>query len=509
MIGERGYEVRTTWRNHLGNQSIDPLRIYAPRSIDEVVAIVRQAEADGVTTHAVGSGHSWSDVALTDGYLVKTDGLARVPAPEPDFLAPAWEGRMLVRAEAGIRIKELNAHLDRNAMGLVQMGGYDHQTIAGVISTSTHGSGTRFGPLNDFVRSLDVVIARGEVVRVEPSSGPTNRAAYESHHRDRRRLIQDDDVFQAAVVGMGCMGIVCTAMLEVRERFYLREVRELRSWAQVKADLLDGDVLESNEHYEIIFSPYRRKLEYPCLVTTRNTTTDPRCRAWDTRMRNPLVELAARIPFTSRLLNLVLHLRPSLAPLLLEQAMKALVKKRYDELSFKVFNIGNANLVPAYSSEIAIPVDPPQRAVRRHVEAVERIFEVAERQRELGDVYQSSPIALRFVQASPAFASMMHGVTTVMIELIQLRGNEGGYEMIAAYERALRDLDARPHWGQVAHWELYEPWPGDAERGLLGSMYPRYRDWQAVHAQFNATGVFDSPYSRRIGIAEDRPPAVP
>ena len=66
------FEVRQTWRNHLGNQSIDPLRIYEPRSIGDVVAIVRAAEEAGVTTRAVGSGHSWSDVALTDGFLMKS-----------------------------------------------------------------------------------------------------------------------------------------------------------------------------------------------------------------------------------------------------------------------------------------------------------------------------------------------------------------------------------------------------------------------------------------------------
>ena len=124
------YEHRKTWRNHLGNQSIDPLRIYSPGSIDEVVQIVRAAEDAGVTARAVGSGHSWSDVALTDGFLMKTDGLARVPSAEPDFLAPAWQSRSLVRAEAGIRIKELNAHLDGVDLALQQMGGYDHQTIA-------------------------------------------------------------------------------------------------------------------------------------------------------------------------------------------------------------------------------------------------------------------------------------------------------------------------------------------------------------------------------------------
>ena len=482
------YETRKTWRNHLGNQSIDPLRIYAPRSIDDVVAIVRAAEEASVTTRAVGSGHSWSDVALTDGYLMTTAGLARVPAPELDFRAPAWKERALVRVEGGARLKELNTWLRRKGLALRQMGGYDHQTVAGVISTSTHGSGMTFGPLNDSAHSLDMVVSEGRVVRVERAHGPTSRPAYEAHHRDRRTLIQDDDVFDAASVGMGCMGIVCTALLEVEPTYWLREVRELHPWAKVKADLEDGAVLADNEHYELVFSPYERKHAYPCLVTTRNRIEDPR--RSHRRMRNPLVELAAALPGTSRLLNHVLHVMPSLAPLLIQSAMKALVNDRYDELSYKVFNIGKANLVPAYSSEIAVPMDG------RHIAAVERVFEVAAERRRLGGIYQSSPIALRFVKASPAYLSMMHGRDTMMMELIQLRGNDGGYELLGAYEEALYALGGRPHWGQVNTLT--------GSHGLIASMYPRYEDWQCVHRRMNASGVFDSPFSRRTGIAKDR-----
>jgi hypothetical protein len=443
-----------------------------------------------VTARAVGSGHSWSDVALTDGFLMKTNRLSRVPAPEPDFFAPAWEARTVVRTEAGIRIKELNAHLDRNGLALRQMGGYDHQTVAGVISTSTHGSGVELGPLNDFAHSFDMVVSGGRVVRVERVGGPTNRAAYMAHHGERRELIQDDRVFDAVAVGMGCMGVICTALIEVEPKYHLREVRELHPWAKVRADLEDGAVLRDNEHYELVFSPYRRKLEYPCLVTTRNRVADPRNRPWDKRMRNWLVELAARLPFTSRMLNLVLHIRPSLAPLLLESAMRALVKDEYDEVSYKVYNIGSANLVPAISAEVGIPMDG------RHIEAVERIFELADRRRRLGDVYQSSPIALRFVKASPAYVSMMHGRDTMMMELIQLSGNEGGFELLGDYEEALYDLGGRPHWGQVNTLT--------GSNGLVASMYPRYEDWQAVHREMNASGVFDSPFSKRVGIAADR-----
>src|SRR5579859_5832258 len=95
------FEVRRTWRNHLGNQQIDPLRVYAPRSIEEVSQIVRQAEEQRVTVRAVGSGHSWSDVALTRGYLLQTNRLSQPRASEPDFLRPEWAERRVVRAEGG------------------------------------------------------------------------------------------------------------------------------------------------------------------------------------------------------------------------------------------------------------------------------------------------------------------------------------------------------------------------------------------------------------------------
>ena len=484
------FETRKTWKNHLGNQRIDPLRIYTPRTIDDVVEIVRLAEQMRVTVRAVGSGHSWSDAALTEGFLLRPEGLARVPAPEPDFVRGDWEGGPLARVEAGARVRAVNDHLDRNGLGLVNMGGYDGQTVAGVISTATHGSGTRFGSLSDFVRSLDVVVAGGAVRRIEPAAGPTDRAAYEAHHGGRRELIQDDHVFDAVAVGIGCMGIICTVQIEVRERYFLREVRELHPWSKVRADLEDGAVHDANRHYELIFSPYAPDGEQNCLVTTRNIAPDARTRPWDKRMRNWLVEAAALFPPTPHIINVLLDVRPSLAPRLLEKAMRSLVKDEYVAISHEVFNIGLANYLPAYSSEIAVPMDG------RHIAAVERIFEVAAEYARLGRVYQSSPIALRFVKKSTAYLSMMHDADTMMIELIGLTGNDGGYALLNAYEEALYEFGGRPHWGQINTLT--------GSHGFVESMYPRYADWMGVRARLDPQGVFDSPFTKRVGLSSDR-----
>lgn len=481
---------RTTWRNHTGNQGVDPLRIAHPTTLCDLVELVREAEQQGTTIRAVGSGHSWSDVALTTGFLLETHGLKRVPDGPPELLRAGADvdPSRLVWTEAGIRLRDLNRILHERGLALSNMGGYDGQTVAGVISTSTHGSGIGFGPIADAVRSLDLVAAGGIVHRVEPHDGPTDADAFRLKHPERE-LVQDDDAFHAVVVGIGCMGIVYGVTLAVEPAYCLREVRTLATWDEVKADLLAGDVLRAHRHYEVLVNPYERDGRHLCLVTTRDPV--PCGRRGAVRSRNWLVEAASAFPLTSSLINLVQGIWPRLSPRMIDAQLRAIARRDYEDVSYKVLNIGNANLLRAYASEIGVPIDGDC-----HVRAVERIFAVAERHRALGEVFSPSAFSLRFVRRSPAFLSMMHGRDTMMIELIQLTHTEGAFELLAAYEEELYALGGRPHWGQVNTLT--------GSHGLIESMYPRYPDWLAAHRRFNASGVFDSPFSKRVGITASR-----
>jgi L-gulono-1,4-lactone dehydrogenase len=341
------------------------------------------------------------------------------------------------------------------------------------------------------VRSLDVVASGGQVWRIEPSDGPTDPAAYAAKHPDRT-LRQDDRFFDAARVGVGCLGVIHSLMVEVTERYWLREVRRLRPWEEVREELRARDVLRRHRHYEVYISPYRLgKPDDHCLVTTRDPTAGP-ARRPRARRRNSAPEFFATLPITPRLINLATDLFPRRTPRMLDRALSALADEEYTNRSFKVLNIGTANLLPAYSSEIGVPVD--ERG--SHVEAVERIAAVAARHRRLGSVYQTSPISLRFVKASSAPLSMMEGRDTMMIELIQMTRTEGGFELLGAYEEELYDLGGRPHWGQ------FNTLTGSHD--LVRALYPRLDEWLEVHDELNASGVFDSPFSKRVGISRPR-----
>ena len=430
---------------------------------------------------AVGSGHSWSDVALTTGYLIETHGLNR--PLEPDCVRRDWAGPALARVEAGMRLRDLNRLLAGRAQALSQMGGYDAQTVAGVLATSTHGSGIELGPLPAFARSLDIVAADARVHRIEPADGPTDAAAFAREHPGWE-LHRDDHWFDAAVVGMGCMGVLYAVTLAVEDAYWLTEVRELRRWPEVRAEL--PRALAGNRHYEVYLNPYG---ERRCIVCRRNRTRDPRRpRAADRLRRHWWIELLSRLKITPVVARALTDLDPESGPARLDQLLGWLADNEYTGPSYKVLNIGAANLLPAYSAEIGVPL-----AQDRHLAAVDVITRIAEERRRLGGVVHTSPIALRFVRGSSAYLSMMHGRDTMMIELIQMTGTDGGYELLGAYEDALYELGGRPHWGQV------NTLTGSHDR--LRRLYPQLDRWLDVHDRLNAGGVFDGPFSKRVGIA--------
>jgi hypothetical protein len=479
------FTSRRAWRNHTGNQHIEPLRRERPTELRDLVSIVKQAEHDHVGVRAVGSGHSWSDVALTPGFLVQTHGLHRELAV--DCVRDDVE-ETLVRTEAGVRLRELNPRLERDGLALSNMGGWDAQTIAGVMSTSTHGSGIRLGPMCDQARSIDIVASGGQIYRVERPDGPTDPDRFVAAHPDWT-LVKDDAWFDSALVGMGCLGIIYAVTLAVESFYWLREERYLSRWSQVAEDLRTRKLLDENEHVEIYVNSNRRGPDTLCLITRRNRAPGP-AKKWSERHRNLFPEaLSALQPWVPDVIDLAVSLRPSIAPWLLDRALTALVDPDYTDKWYRVMNLGTANLMPAYSMEIGVAVDDAEH----HIAAVETVLEVAQQHRELGSVYSTSPISLRFVKQSPAYMSMMHGRDTMMLELIQLSRTEGGFELLAAYEEALYPLGGRPHWGQ------YNTLTGSHDR--LRSMYPRFPDWLAVHDVVNASGVFNGPFSKRVGIS--------
>lgn len=472
-----------TWRNHTGNQVCHPERIVAPGSLQDLIDLVRSAEAKGTTVRAVGSGHSWSDAALTDGYLLEPGNLVGSWKPTGEGLKAAAQALPLVRALSGTTIRALNFELDGMGLALTNMGGYDAQTIAGVVSTSTHGSGMSFPPFPDMVRSLDLVVSGGEALRLEPDDGPTDPDAF-AH--ESLTLVQDTEKFRAGVCGIGTLGLIYSVLIEVREKFWLNEVRTLSTWEAEREALSADGVLGQGDHYELFVNPYPQPDgRHRVLVTRRRDCPEPDDLPKDKLERHPLTELEASLPITGFFLRLLARHLPKLMTKRFDSVLEGMCDDGYANVSYRVFNIGEANVLPAYSMELGVAVDG------KHKAAVEKIFAIAAASAKEG-LYHSSPFSLRFVAPSQAYASMMCEQPTMMIELIMVADrSKKGFELLRRYEAELAELDVRPHWGQ------YNP---ELTEARLRELYPLWESWREVEAAFNASRVFDSPFTERVGI---------
>jgi hypothetical protein len=477
-----------TWHNHTGNQTCHPKQILHRGSLQALVELVQRAEREKTTVRCVGAGHSWSDIALTDGYLVEPDRLSGILPLDDGTLSEEAPKRRLARVLGGTPLRVLNAALDCRGQALKNMGGYDAQTIAGVVSTSTHGSGLAVGPFPDVVRSLDLVVSGGRVLRIEPAQGGLTRAAaFEAKYGEGRQLIQDDHIFNAAICGLGTLGLIYSLIIEVREKFWLNEVRSLCTWEAVRDLLTPDGVLGEGDHYELFVNPYAGvDGQHRVLVTRRADCPEPDHLPPDKLERHPLTELESKSLLFGFILRFLARRFPSQIAKRFDSVLAGMVDDGYASVSYRVFNIGEANKLPAYSMELGVGLEDD-----RHLEAVDRILTIAAERREQEGLYHTSPFSLRFVAPSQALASMMYDQATMMIELIMVNGSRGGYELLAGYEERLADLSVRPHWGQI----------NNLSEERVRELYLAWDQWKAVESKFNASNVFDSPFTERVGIA--------
>ena len=170
------------WRNWAGDQACSPARRRAPASVEELAAAVGDAAAAGMRVRVAGAGHSFSDIACTDGAMLGMQRMTRLLDVDP--------ASGLVRVQAGITIRELSAQLDRHGLAMENLGDIDVQSIAGAISTATHGTGARLRNISSQVAELTLVLADGSTLvcsRAERARGvPRRPRRARRARRDRR-----------------------------------------------------------------------------------------------------------------------------------------------------------------------------------------------------------------------------------------------------------------------------------------------------------------------------------
>ena len=168
----RDASVRAMWTNWAGDQRCQPAAVERPTAVGEVVGAIERAVAAGRSVRVAGSGHSFTAAVLTDGALLSLDRMGALLDADP--------ASGLVRVQAGITLRALSQALAEHGLALPNLGDIDEQSIAGAISTATHGTGVTLPNLSAQVRALRLVTAAGDGPRASTAATTCSRRASRS-----------------------------------------------------------------------------------------------------------------------------------------------------------------------------------------------------------------------------------------------------------------------------------------------------------------------------------------
>ncbi|WP_182113054.1 MULTISPECIES: D-arabinono-1,4-lactone oxidase [unclassified Actinotalea] len=433
-----------TWRNWSGTATAQAQRFWRPRDEDDVVRAVRWAARAGLRVRAVGGGHSFTPAAVTDGVLLSLDHLAAVGS-----LAPQPDGSTHVTVGAGIRLRALNRELAARGLALENLGDIDRQSIAGAVSTGTHGTGARLGGLATQVVGVRLVGADGEVREADAS--------------------RDPGLFEAARLGLGTLGVLTALTLRAVPAFSLLAREE--TWDLDDAlDAMDGPDgwVATTDHVDVYWFPFTRRALVkrnqrvpagtgPALGTARRLVDDE-------LMQNGVFGLTNRLAAAM----------PRAVPAINAVAARALSDRTYAAPSADVFV--SPRRVVFREMEYAVP-----RAALRDV--VGEIDAWLRRTREPVPF----PVEVRVTAPDDVWLSTAHGRESAYVAVHQYHRlpHERYFD---AVEAICADVDGRPHWGKLHGL--------GADR--LSALYPRFDDFRAVRAEHDPGGLFRNAYTDRV-----------
>jgi L-gulono-1,4-lactone dehydrogenase len=426
-----------SWTNWAGNQRARVQRIALPSSTREVAETVREAAAAGLRVKPVGSGHSFTPVAVTDGVQIRLDRLTR--------LRSADRKTGLVTAEAGMPLWHLNELLAEQGLALTNMGDIQAQTVSGAIGTGTHGTGRGCASIAAQVASLEIVLADGSIVTCSAAA-----------HRD---------LFEAARISLGAIGVITAVTFRTEPGFLLAAREEAMALAEV-LDTFD-ELCHDNEHFEFWWFPHTRA----AMVKRNNRTAGPArplppARAWleDEFLSNTVFSGICRLGRSA----------PRAIPTINRAAARALSSRRYTDRSDKVFT--SPRRFKFLEMEYALPREAAVPALRE----IQHVLDTA-------GLRISVPIEVRIAPADELWLSTAHGRDSVYFAFHTYQGTDPK-EYFDSVEQIMVAHSGRPHWGKL-HSRGHEE---------LAEAYPRFADFLAVREKTDPDRIFANGYTRQV-----------
>jgi L-gulonolactone oxidase len=425
------------WSNWAGDQSCRPAEVARPRSRDELAEAIAAAAAAGRKVSVAGSGHSFTEAAMTDGTMLRIEALSGIVDADP--------ASGLVKVGAGTVLADLNEELARLGLAMENLGDIDRQTIAGAISTGTHGTGARLRNISAQVEGMELVLADGSVRQLSAATHP--------------------ELLRAARVGIGALGAISAVTLRCVPAFTLGRVDT--PWP--REQVLDSfqESADANDHFELFTFPYADS----ALVLERNRTEAP------ARPRGKVGAYLNDVVLENwalEALSATGRRFPKAIPALSRLAGRLASGSRTVDRSDRVF--ANDRRVRFTEMEYGVPREQGPEAARRVIEWV--------RSNRYPVFF---PIEMRVAAGDDALLSPSHERDTAYIAVHQYRGMEWR-PYFEAVEEIMSSYGGRPHWGK-RHFQT---------AATLAPLYPEWTTFQAVRDELDLGRTFTNEYAERV-----------
>jgi FAD-linked oxidoreductase len=427
------------WHNWGRSESVRPQRIEYPRTVEAVQRAVVAARAQRMPVKAVGAGHSFTGIAVAPGVLLELRDLSGLVSVDAE--------RSRVTLLAGTRLHQIPALLAPYALAMENLGDIDRQSIAGAISTGTHGTGARFGGIATQVVGATLVTATGELLRVDDEHEP--------------------DLVPAVALGLGALGILVEVTLRCVPAFVLHAVERPEPLEGVLAAIEDRAA--GADHFEFYWFPHTDR------AMTKTNTRLP-----ESAPRHPLSPIGKWVDDV--LVGSGLHqvacsvgkTVPPLVPTINRVSAKVWGDREFTDASNRVF--ATSRSVRFREMEYALPA----ANVRSAFEALRALID--ERGWRIG-----FPVEVRFAAADDRWLSTAHGRETAYIA-VHLYWRENPAEYFEAVEQIMLAHDGRPHWGKMHTLDVT----------ALRERYPRFEDFLALRDRLDPERLFRNPYLDRV-----------
>lgn len=435
--GKSSGKSTAPWRNWAGNITARPVREATPASVDELTAALRQARQDGLKVKPVGTGHSFTATAATDGLLIRPDLLTGIRKIDREAGT--------VTVEAGTPLKRLNAALAREGLSLTNMGDIMEQTVSGATSTGTHGTGRDSASISAQIKALELVTADGKVLTCSEKENP--------------------EVFAAARIGLGALGVISAITFAVEPVFFLTAREEPMTFDRVTGEF---DALHAeNEHFEFYWFPHTGN----CTTKRNNRSLGP---AAPPGKVSAFVEDEILSNGLFQVVNSVGRAVPATIPGIAKISSKALSARTYTDIPYKVFT--SPRRVRFVEMEYAVP-----RAAL--VETLRELKTMVER----SNLRISFPVEVRTAPADDITLSTASGRETAYIAVHMYRGTPYQAYFTAA-ERIFTAHEGRPHWGKIH----------TRDAAYFAQAYPGFAEFTALRDRLDPERVFGNDYLRRV-----------